>query len=36
MALAYARREPLENGLRSGFALAGAIVQTLGTADFNI
>jgi len=36
MALALSRREPLENGLRYGFALAGAIVQTLATADFRI
>ncbi|RPI23316.1 MAG: 1-phosphofructokinase family hexose kinase [Chloroflexota bacterium] len=36
MALAYSRGEPLENGLRYGFALAGAIVQTLPTADFNL
>jgi 1-phosphofructokinase family hexose kinase len=34
MALAYSRKEPMENGLRYGFALAGAILQTLATADF--
>ena len=36
MALAYARGEPLEYGLRHGFALAGAVLQTLGTADFRV
>jgi 1-phosphofructokinase family hexose kinase len=36
MALAYSRRESAENGLRYGFALAGAILQTLATADFRI
>lgn len=36
MALAYSRKEPLENGLRYGFALAGAILQTLPTADFRV
>ncbi len=36
MALAIERQEPLENGLRYGFALAGAIVQTLATADFRV
>jgi len=36
MALAYSRGEPLENGLRYGFALAGAVLQTLATADFRI
>ena len=36
MALALSRGEPLENGLRYGFALAGAVVQTLATADFRI
>jgi 1-phosphofructokinase len=36
MALAYSRGEPLENGLRYGFALAGAVLQTLATADFHI
>jgi 1-phosphofructokinase family hexose kinase len=36
MALAFSRQEPLENGLRYGFALAGAVLQTLGTADFKI
>jgi 1-phosphofructokinase len=34
MALAYFRREPLEYGLQHGFALAGAILKTLATADF--
>jgi 1-phosphofructokinase family hexose kinase len=36
MALAYARKESLENGLQHGFALAGAILRTLATADFLI
>jgi 1-phosphofructokinase len=36
MALAYSRGEPLENGLRYGFALAGAVLQTLATADFRV
>jgi fructose-1-phosphate kinase PfkB-like protein len=34
MALAYLHQEPLEYGLQHGFALAGAILRTLGTADF--
>jgi 1-phosphofructokinase family hexose kinase len=34
MALAYSRRESSETGLRHGFALAGAILKTLATADF--
>ncbi len=34
MALAYFRQEPLAYGLRHGFALAGAILRTLATADF--
>jgi 1-phosphofructokinase family hexose kinase len=34
MALAYSRREPLQYGLQHGFALAGAILKTLATADF--
>jgi 1-phosphofructokinase len=34
MALAYLRREPLEYGLQHGFALAGASLKTLATADF--
>ncbi len=34
MALAYLRKEPHEYGLRHGFALAGAILRTLATADF--
>jgi 1-phosphofructokinase family hexose kinase len=36
MALAYSRRESPEAGLRYGFALAGAVLQTLATADFGI
>jgi 1-phosphofructokinase len=36
LALAHARGWPLADGLRHGFALAGAIVQTLATADFNV
>ena len=36
MALAYDRGEPPESGLRYGFALAGAILRTLGTADFEV
>jgi fructose-1-phosphate kinase PfkB-like protein len=36
MALAYSRQEPLEYGLKHGFALAGAILGTLATADFLI
>ena len=35
-ALAYSRRESPEYGLRHGFALAGAILKTLATADFLI
>lgn len=34
MALAYLRREHLRYGLQHGFALAGAILRTLATADF--
>jgi 1-phosphofructokinase len=34
MALAYFRQESLEYGLQHGFALAGAILKTLATADF--
>lgn len=34
MALAYDLKEPLEYGLQHGFALAGAILGTLATADF--
>jgi fructose-1-phosphate kinase PfkB-like protein len=34
MALAYSRRESLENGLRYGFALATAVLKTIATADF--
>jgi 1-phosphofructokinase family hexose kinase len=34
MALAYERRETLEYGLQHGFALAGAVLKTLATADF--
>ena len=33
MALSYLRREPLVQGLRYGFALAGAVLKTLATAD---
>jgi 1-phosphofructokinase len=36
MALAYDRKESFEYGLRHGFALAGAILQTLGTADLRV
>jgi 1-phosphofructokinase len=36
MALAYSRGESLEYGLQHGFALAGAILQTLPTADFRV
>lgn len=36
MALAYLRQESFEYGLLHGFALAGAILQTLPTADFRI
>ena len=36
MALAYLRDESLQYGLRNGFALAGAVLQTLGTADFRV
>jgi 1-phosphofructokinase len=36
MALAYSRRKSPENGLRQGFALAGAILKTLATADFMV
>jgi len=36
MALAYERGESLEYGLGHGFALAGAILQTLATADFRV
>jgi 1-phosphofructokinase family hexose kinase len=36
MALAYLRQEPPEYGLRHGFALAGAVLRTLATADFLI
>ena len=34
MALAYERGESFEYGLLHGFALAGAVLQTLATADF--
>ena len=34
MALAYFRQESLDYGLKHGFALAGAILRTLATADF--
>jgi 1-phosphofructokinase family hexose kinase len=36
MALAYLRNESFEYGLRHGFALAGAILKTLPTADFEV
>ncbi|HET6821126.1 MAG TPA: PfkB family carbohydrate kinase, partial [Anaerolineales bacterium] len=36
MALAYLRKEPFEYGLQHGFALAGAILKTLPTADFEV
>jgi 1-phosphofructokinase family hexose kinase len=36
MALAYERGESLLAGLQHGFALAGAVLQTLATADFHV
>ena len=36
MALAYLHRETYKYGLKHGFALAGAILKTLGTADFQV
>lgn len=36
MALAYLHGQSLDYGLRHGFALAGAILQTLGTADLRV
>jgi 1-phosphofructokinase family hexose kinase len=36
MALAYLRGEAFEYGLQHGFALAGAILQTLSTADLRV
>jgi fructose-1-phosphate kinase PfkB-like protein len=36
MALALERKEPLLYGLQHAFALAGAILKTLATADFRI
>jgi 1-phosphofructokinase family hexose kinase len=36
MALAFDRKESLVYGFQHGFALAGAILQTLATADFRI
>jgi 1-phosphofructokinase family hexose kinase len=36
MALAYSRKESFTYGLQHGFALAGAILKTLATADFRI
>ena len=36
MALAYLHKQSLESGLRHGFALAGAILRTLATADFRL
>jgi 1-phosphofructokinase family hexose kinase len=36
MALSYLRQESFEYGLQHGFALAGAILQTLPTADLRV
>jgi len=36
MALSYANGESREYGLRHGFALAGAILKTLATADYRV
>jgi fructose-1-phosphate kinase PfkB-like protein len=36
MALVYLRGETYEYGLQHGFALAGAVLQTLSTADFRV
>jgi 1-phosphofructokinase len=36
IALAYLRKESFEYGLQHGFALAGAILKTLPTADFEV
>ena len=36
MALAYLRKESFAYGLQQGFALAGAILKTLPTADFEV
>jgi fructose-1-phosphate kinase PfkB-like protein len=36
MALSYANQESHEYGLRHGFALAGAILKTLATADYRV
>jgi len=36
LALAYLHHEPLEYGLQHGFALAGASLRTLPTADFPV
>ena len=36
MALTYLQQESLEYGLQHGFALAGAVLKTLATADFRI
>ena len=36
LALSYLRRESFEYGLQHGFALAGAILQTLPTADLRV
>jgi 1-phosphofructokinase len=36
MALAYLRKESFAYGLQHGFALAGAILKTLPTADFEV
>jgi len=36
MALAYSSKESIIYGLQHGFALAGAVLKTLATADFQI
>ena len=36
MALAYSRGESLQSGLQHGFALAGAVLRTLPTADLDV
>ncbi len=35
LAVAYAHRQPIEDGLRLGFALATSVLLTLGTADYH-
>jgi 1-phosphofructokinase family hexose kinase len=35
LAVAFSQHKPIEEGLRLGFALATAVLQTLPTADFN-